>query len=193
MLFEKIQLEADEKILQTINKHWFVIMSHAVSISIVALAPLAGWITINILTQQVASTLPLDLTTYLAHFIFFYSFWLLVCWMTFVHAWTTQHLDIWVITTRRVIVIDQVSLFRRRIGSFRLEKLQDVNIEIHGILATFLGYGTIEAETASGGHDKEFKTTHLPHPRDIKAVILKAADELMETHIETQNLRNQLQ
>lgn len=193
MLFEKIQLEADEKIVQTIHKHWFVVFSHAVSIGLVAAAPLAGWIIISILTQQADSTLPVELATYTAYFVFFYSFWLLVCWMMFIHAWTTQHLDVWVITTRRVIVIDQVSLFRRRIGSFRLEKLQDVNIEIDGILATFLKYGTIEAETASGSHDAEFRTTHLPHPRNIKAIILKVADDLMETHIATQNKRNDLQ
>jgi|GEM_PF-860138 len=193
MLFEKIQLEEDEKILQTIHRHWFVVFSHAASISLVAAAPLAGWITISILTQKAASTLPVDLSAYTAYFVFFYSFWLLVCWMTFIHVWTTQFLDVWVLTTRRVIVIEQVSLFRRRLGSFRLEKLQDVNIEIDGILPTFLNYGTVEAETASGSHDAEFRTTHLPHPRDIKAIILKAADDLMEAHIATQNTRNDLQ
>ena len=193
MLFEKIQLEEGEKILRTVNKHWFVIVWHAITISVVAIAPLVGWVTLSMLAQQVESALAMDLSNHLAYFIYFYSFWLLVCWMTFILAWTTQHLDIWVVTTRRVIVIDQVSLFRRRIGSFRLEKLQDVNIEVDGIIATFLDYGTIEAETASGGHDKEFNTTHLPHPRDIKAVILKAADELMATHIATQHRRNELQ
>ena len=113
--------------------------------------------------------------------------------MTLAHMWVTHHLDIWVVTNRRIVVIDQVSLFRRKIGSFRLEKLQDVNIEINGIIATFLHYGTVEAETASNNSDAEFRTKHIPNPRDLKALILKAADDLMEEHTAVQTQRQELQ
>ncbi len=179
MLFEKIKLEEDEKIIKIINKHWFVVVSHALSIIIVALAPAIAWVIIGSLTQQVTTSIHINLSDYFIYFIFFYSLWLLINWMTFAHIWTTYHLDIWVITDRRVIVIDQISLFRRSIGSFRLEKLQDVNIEINGIIATFLNYGTVECETASGSHKAEFKTSNLPDPRAIKSIILEAADNRM--------------
>jgi len=193
MLFEKIQLESDEKIIKIIHKHWFVVFSNAVSIGIIALAPLVGWIIISSVMQQDGVTISIDLSLYSSYFFYFFTFWLLTNWMAFAHMWTTYHLDIWVVTNRRVIVIDQVSLFRRHIGSFRLEKLQDVNIEINGIIATFLSYGTVEAETASGSHAHEFRTESLPHPSDIKSAILKAADDLLAEHNATQARRNELQ
>jgi hypothetical protein len=180
MLFEKIKLESDEKIIKIVRKHWFIVFSQGISIAIGALAPLVGWVIISTTSEQSTLTIPIEVAAYSTYFIFFYTFWLLLSWMTFVHMWTLHHLDVWVVTTRRIIVIDQVSLFRRKIGSFRLEKLQDVNIEIDGIIATFLSYGTVEAETASGGHDKEFRTKYLPHPSELKSVILEAADVLMK-------------
>ena len=84
-------------------------------------------------------------------------------------------------TDRRIISIDQKSLFVRSIGSFRLERLQDMNIEIPGVLATMFNYGNIEAQTASGS-EEEFQVHGLPDPRGIKAIILKAADTRMRHH-----------
>jgi len=193
MLFEKIQLEEDEKIIKIAHKHWFILLARGISIAISALAPLLGLIVVVTLAQKYESAITIDFATYTAHFIYFYAFWLLLNWMALAHMWTMHYLDIWVVTNRRIIVIDQVSLFRRHIGSFRLERLQDVNIEINGIIATFMGYGIIEAETASNNHESEFRTRHMPHPRDLKATILKAADDLMDTHTDTQTKRNQLQ
>lgn len=177
MLFEKIQLESDEKIIKIVRKHWFIVLSHAISIGAVAVAPLLILVVVNSLQQETYLTSStIDFSQYLPHFFFFFSFWLLISWMTFAHIWTIFHLDVWVVTDRRVIVIDQVSLFKRHIGSFRLEKLQDVNIEVNGIIATFFNYGLVECETASSGRGKNFSTRSLPNPRELKSTILKAAD-----------------
>lgn len=179
MLFEKIQLEPDEKIVTIEHKHWFVIFSQAVSIAVTTVAPLLAWVLIGTLATQNTTTIQIDLSEYTSYFIYFYSIWLLINWMMLAHMWTTHHLDIWVVTNRRIIRIDQISLFRRQVGSFRLEKLQDVHIEVNGLIATFLDYGTVEAQTASGSHDDDFKTTYMPRPGVLKSIILTAADERM--------------
>jgi len=189
MLFEKIQLESDEKIIKIVRKHWFIAFSHGISVGIVAIAPLVGWVVAGSLMQENTAAFSIELSEYLPHFIFFYTFWLLMNWMTLAHIWTILHLDVWVVTDRRVIVIDQVSLFRRHIGSFRLEKLQDVNIEVNGIIATFLNYGVVECETASGSHTEEFRTMNLPRPRELKSTILEAADiRMKQTHVSPSDL-----
>ncbi|MFT5849422.1 MAG: hypothetical protein ACI9H6_000230 [Patiriisocius sp.] len=180
MLYEKIQLEENERIIETVHKHWFLFFSHGFGILVVSLIPLIAWIILSIVSQDSIGGITIDLSLYTSYFVFFYSFWLMINWMTLAHMWTTDHLDIWVITDRRLILIEQISLFKRQIGSFRLEKLQDVNIEVNGIVATFLGFGTVEAQTASGS-ETEFRTKHLPNPRELKSVILKAADERMNT------------
>jgi hypothetical protein len=92
--------------------------------------------------------------------------------------WTDHYLDIWVITSRRIININQVNLFRRQTASFQLERLQDITVEVSGIIETLLDFGTINAVTASGIHE-EFRARHLPKPQQIKSLILQAADTHM--------------
>ncbi len=190
MLFEKIQLESDEQIIKIVHKHWFIFFVKAVGVFFVTLMPLIAWIAISVFGHQYTETIEIDLSSYTIYFLYFYLFWILLNWMTLAHMWTTYYLDIWVVTNKRIIVINQESLFRRQIGSFRLERLQDININISGIIATFLNYGTIEAETASGGNSKEFKTSNMPKPRELKATILKASDSIMSEHSSIQTRRN---
>lgn len=178
MLFEKIKLEEDEKVLKVIHKHWFVLFMRTFSVIVTAVFPLIGWVILSTLLQTEQSPVAVDLSEYLTYFTFFYSAWLLFNWMVLAHMFTDHHLDLWVITDRRIISIDQKGLFRRHVGSFRLEKLQDVNIAIDGIVATFLNFGMVEAQTASGS-EEEFRSFNLPQPREIKAVILQAADGRM--------------
>lgn len=183
MLFEKIPLEADEKIIKVIRKHWWLIAVETVTVIIFVFLPLLAF---NFLTNYLANktglTLPVESFTqnYQLELWFVYLVWILALWVTLANFWTDYYLDLWAITNRRVILVDQRGFFRRFISSFRLERLQDMNIEVNGLIATLLDYGTIEAQTASPG-DEEFKSHHMPKPREIKAMIIRAADELTTT------------
>ncbi len=180
MLFEKIQLESDEKILTIVHKHWFVFALKVAGVLFLALLPVLAWLGISTFLQSATDVVQIDLSTYTPYFLFFYCVWLLGNWIVLALMYTDYYLDIWVITDRRIISIDQLGLFRRQIGSFRLEKLQDINIAIDGIIATFLNFGMVEAQTASGS-EEEFRSFNLPRPRELKSIILKAADERMKT------------
>lgn len=177
MLFEKIHLEEDEKIIKIVHKHWFILFTRSVGIILTGMLPIVTWFFISTSNSSL-EVMNLDLDKYISHFVFFYSLWLLLCWMSLAYIWTDYYLDIWAVTDRRIILIEQVTLFRRNIGSFRLEKLQDMNIEINGIIATLLHYGTVEAQTASAS-DEEFREDFIPHPRELKAIIMEAADKRM--------------
>jgi len=177
MIFEKIQLEANEEILSVIRRHWFYVFKQCVFIALLVFLPLLGLLSFLVFVPQSNSVGVL--ASYAPHIVFLYAFWLLINVMLLASIWTDYYLDIWCITNRRIIKIDQVSLFNRETGSFRLERMQDVNVEINGILATFLDYGTIHVQTASADLE-EFKATYLPRPQEIKSQILKAADDRME-------------
>ncbi len=179
MLFEKIHLEDDEKIIIIVRKHWFFLFSKSTAVILAAFAPIVAWFVITNYLGSSAITSALDLTAYTKHFFFLQTVWLLLSWISLAHIWTDYYLDLWAVTDRRIIAIDQVSLFRRQTGSFRLEKLQDMNIEINGIIPTMLHYGSIEAQTASGS-EEEFQARYIPKPRELKSVILRAADERMK-------------
>lgn len=177
MRFEKIELEEEEEVIAVIRRHWFYVFKQCFFIVVLLFLPLFG----ILLGLSIADETLLALAqAFVPHMLFLYALWLLILWMLLASIWTDHYLDIWTITNRRIIKVDQVSLFKRQIGSFRLERLQDINVEINGILATLLDYGTIHAETASGSTGEEFKATYLPRPQEVKALILKATDERMK-------------
>ena len=56
-----------------------------------------------------------------------------------------------------------------------------MNVQIDGIVATFLDFGSIDVQTAGHGDD-HFEAHNLPHPRELKSLILKATDDLIDTY-----------
>jgi len=175
MIFEKMNLEENEEILAIVRRHWFFLFTQALFACVMMLLPLLALLIATSLFADISKPFMQD---YFPHLLFLYAFWLLINWMILASVWTDHYLDIWVITDRRIININQVGLFRRQIGTFRLERLQDLNVEINGIIETLLDFGTIHAETASGSQE-EFKAEHLPHPRELKSLILQAAEKRM--------------
>lgn len=175
MLLEKIILEDDETVLAQTRRHWFVLFSKTISLFLAAFAPgILLFVVTNITQfQQVINTI----AAYGGQIIFIYAIWVLLIWMALFSVWTNYYLDIMTITNKRIVVVDQLGFFSRSTGSFRLERLQDINVDIHGIIATFLDFGTLEAQTASGS-EEEFRVHGLPHPRELRATILRAADGL---------------
>lgn len=176
MIFEKIQLEPDEKILRIVRKHWFKIFRQSFVMCVIVLVP--PIVLIGLLSVSYAFIEPLVIT-YLAYILFLYAFWTLICWMLFASIITNYYLNMWCITNKRVIKIDQVSLFNRQTGSFRLERLQDVTVGVKGIIATLLDFGTVHVETASE-NASEFESRYMPRPQEVKALILEAADAQMQ-------------
>lgn len=178
MLLEKIHLESDERILTQVRRHWFILVSQIATLALAALLPLPVMWFANRVAADYGDT-GINLSAYTPEILYLYGLWLLFLWIGLFSIWTNYYLDILTVTDRRAILINQKGLFRRNVTSFRLERLQDMNIEINGLLATLLDYGDVHAETA-GHAEEEFKATGLPKPRELKGLILRAADERME-------------
>lgn len=177
MLLELIKLDSDERVLKTIRRHWFVIASELFGLFILALIPLVVWIFLSVTVEDNAYITTVKLTSIEPYFIFMTAAWLLVLTMAGAAAWTHYYLDHWIVTNKRVMLIDQRGFFWRSISSFRLERLQELSVEINGLIPTLLNFGTIRAETA-GENNSEFVTSGMPDPRGIKAMIVEAADRL---------------
>lgn len=176
MIFEKITLEVDEEILRSVRRHWFYLVVTGLPLLFLAIAP---FIFVTLSLEFFYEFTLRVIGPFVFQSIFMYASWLLCIFMILTAVWTDYYLDIWCITNKRIIKIDQVALFRRKTGSFRLERMQDVNVEVNGILATLLDYGTVHVQTASADLE-EFKAIFLPNPQEIKSIILEAGDRLME-------------
>lgn len=106
--------------------------------------------------------------------LFLASVWTLLLWAKFFAIWTDYYLDVWIVTDRRIVNIDQKGLFHREVSTLRMERIQDVTLEIEGIIATVLGFGDVLVQTA--GETGEFVIKGVNNPEHIKRKILSHVD-----------------
>jgi len=177
-LAEQLKLDTDEIILRQVRKHWFILFAQTAGVILLAIVPIP-LVFVGLSSIEILPGLAIEVGELYAPAIFFLTAWFLVMWMSLFGIWTDYYLDNWVVTNRRVIAIDQQGFFRRKVASFRLERLQNVTIDIHGIIATFLNFGHITAETA--GNTEAFIIRGIPDPRGVKALIQEHADEVISS------------
>ena len=100
--------------------------------------------------------------------------WLLFVWLLFCKFWVDYYLDILVVTDKRIVDIEQIGFFNRRVSTVRLEKIQDITIAVRGILGSMLKFGEIRIQSA--GEAREFLMKDVPNPYHIKETVLKLSD-----------------
>ncbi len=91
--------------------------------------------------------------------------------------WMDYYLDMWIITNERIIDVEQRGLFNRHIAEIPLQHVQDVTIEVRGIIETFLKFGTIRIQTAG---EREFRIEFVPNLYEAKDLILKHTTALQK-------------
>ncbi len=183
MLFERIQLEPDEKLLKTVRKHWFIITVELVAAAFMLIIPFVLLLLWSVLPEEFFTYTNLNLSDHSAMITFFLAGWSILSLMTAFATWTHYYLDLWIITDRRIIVVDQIHFFNRSVSIFRLERLQDIEFSIKGLIPTFLNFGSLHAQTASN-NESNFSSRGLPDPRGLQALIQKAMDSrLRKLHI----------
>jgi hypothetical protein len=175
MLFEKLDLESDEEVLRVVRKHWFVIVSELIGVFVFALTPIILLFIGIELPKFLGATVNFHASEYTPAFTFIISGWLLLSTLSAFVIWTHYYLDLWVITDRRIIAVEQIGFFNRNVGIFRLERLQDIEFSVKGLVQTFFNFGTLSAQTA-GHNEANFKSAGMPNPDELQAIIQKAMD-----------------
>lgn len=165
---DELRIRPGERTLSTSRKHWILFLGEAAPAFIAAILPFlaAGFLAGSGLVH--ASIFDS------AAWVVFASLWLLGATMWLSTIWTNYILDMLIVTTRRVMYVQQHSLFHREVITLHLENEQNVTVETRGIFATLFGFGTLRIETA--GALTELATFEgLPDPNRIKEKILKQA------------------
>jgi len=165
-------LAPDEKIIVILRRHRLILAMSLIKVGLAALIPLvvalilAFWQPFLIAAQPGAA-----IFWYLASL-----FWLIVwCWGILV--WLDWYLDIWALTNRRLIDIEQEKFFHRQVLECSLDKVQNVTCKINGPLATFFKYGNVEIKTADQATLLVFE--QIPFPNQIQNAILQAHQEYL--------------
>ncbi len=160
----EFNLEKNEKIVLTVYKSKALFLLGTVAFVIIAVAP-AMLFRFFIDTNSIVGDAKLIVEL-------LYLLWLLLLWILYFFKWTVYMLDGWIITSDRLIDINQTRLFTRDVATLPLESIQDTKVEVTGILSELLGVGTITIQSA--GSAREFIMNSVPRPHDAKEKILRA-------------------
>ena len=174
MNYDALHLDAGEKVILEVRKHWIVFLGHASGLLLIAFLP---FIFFTFVTTFAPGLLVLTFPgNNAALFLFFYCLWLLALWLSFFVDWTKYYLDVWYVTEKRIIIVDQKYLFDREISNIRFDKVQDVSVDVNGFLPTFLDFGNIRVQTASEDNT-EFVMTVVRHPEEVRRIIFSQHNE----------------
>lgn len=156
--------EPGEEILRVIRRHWFNIFIQYIPI-----------ITCTLLLWFSAAYGP-ELFPSLAQdnqtvFWFFITLMGIFIWIFAALIFVDYYLDVWILTDRRVVNIEQKGLFMREISELYYQKIQDVTTEIHGLIPTLLNYGDVYVQTAA--EQSRFLFHKVPDPNSVKAQLME--------------------
>ena len=159
-------LDNGENIVKVVRRHWFVMLSFALSIFIMAVAPVLLYIFsiyIGLHFPEIAGSVQ----NWIA---FLYSIWLLILWTIFFIEWTDYYLDVLIITDKRVVNVEQKGFFHREVISFRYEQIQDITVETRGVIQTFFKFGLMQIQTA--GEKRCIIIKHANNPEEARRILV---------------------
>jgi uncharacterized membrane protein YdbT with pleckstrin-like domain len=170
-----IALDNDERIIFEVRRHWFVLLTQTLPLIVFIFLPviarialevtgLSNFISIGKHTEQLI-TIGVAL-------------WTLFIWVVFFVIWTSYYLDILILTNKRIIEIEQKALFSREISTFRLDRIQDITVDVNGIIPTFFNFGDIRIQTA--GEVPEIRVHSIPRPHHVREIISQEQDNAIE-------------
>ena len=166
-----VPLADNEHVVLELRRHWFIFFLETIFLVIFICLP---FVVLTFLTTNgVLETYP-AITVW---FKFATAAWFLFTWVAFFILWTNFYLDVWIITNKRIIDVEQYALFRREIIEFRIENIQDVSIHVNGFIPTMLGYGDILAETA--GEQRHCTIKDAPRPEKVKNLLSSLQADLV--------------
>jgi uncharacterized membrane protein YdbT with pleckstrin-like domain len=170
-------LEEGEMMLEKVRKHWIVYIEDVVSHTFGCFLFMVGASYLS--SKGVLSFIDQDSSAYLGMVLVMF---VIIFWISFFYAWTKEYFDVWYITDRHIIAVNQKQMFEREEAFMELNRIQDVLFDKNGFLATWLGYGKLRIQTA--GIEQEFVIENVS---EVEAV----AHRIMEMRDRAQNERSE--
>jgi hypothetical protein len=171
---EEFELEPGERVTLSVRKHWVVFALELIPYLVFAILPLFIPLILTFLTslEPAGASLFAQAPSFAGPWArLALGLWWLAVWVGAFNVFTRYFLDVWVITTERIVDIHQLGFFRRQVSSFLLAHIQDVTTDVNGILPTLFGFGTIHVETA--GHEERFLMSGIRDPQGLRDLIMR--------------------
>jgi len=159
----------NEKIVHVLHRHpltiFWLLLGYILLIGIV---PFLLWYLPNYKIELIQDPIIMPL------FVLGSSAFFLFTWMFLFQNFMDYYLDVWIVTNKRILNIEQTGLFSRTVSELRLYRVQDVTSSVSGFIETMFDYGHVEIQTA--GEKSRFVFEQIPHPTLISKSILELAE-----------------
>jgi len=116
------------------------------------------------------------------------SAYYLFIWLFFFFSFVDYYLDVWIVTNRRIIDIQQRGFFSRVISEQKLFRVQDVTSEVHGFLPTIFKYGDVHIQTA--GAKQRFLFHEVPDPNGVRDAIIRLVEHNKKKMVQEAKIEN---
>lgn len=146
-----------EKLLTFLRPHILYLFSHILLFIVQLSIP---FIVYYFIAQTSAQLFQGEIFTII--FILLFTLYLLVIYLMFYNNFIDYHLDIWIVTNKRIISIVQNNIFNRTIKEYPIDRIQDVAANQKGLLQTFFQFGDVTIQTA--GEDDPVIFDNVPNP-----------------------------
>ncbi|MBI5816817.1 MAG: PH domain-containing protein [Candidatus Yonathbacteria bacterium] len=170
-----IALDNDETIILEVRKHWFIFMAQSLPLIFLIFFPFIVKIILSVTGLSDIVVFGKHAQTFIT---IITTMWVWFIWVAFFILWTDYYLDILILTNKRIIEIEQKALFVREISTFRLDRIQDITVEVSGVIPTFFSFGDIHIQTA--GEVPEISVKSIPDPHKVREIVSRAQDEAID-------------
>lgn len=171
-----------EEILLVAHRHWF-------NVAIQFIATFLVFISIGFSYLFLPTLFPAILGEYFAIFNFLISLALMLVWVFSFLIWIDYYFDVWIVTDRRIINVEQKGLFSRAVSELEHIRVQDVTTDVKGFFPTLLNYGDVFIQSAA--EKERFQFECVPNPYAIKDLVMKLQKE--QARQETDELGEMIQ
>lgn len=164
---------ADEQILLVKRRHWIVLLGFAVTTGLLILLPVFVYFFLPLVIA-----IP-DTEIFYKLFLFITSLYYLCLSVMSFFMIIDYYLDVWIITSQRIISIEQRGLFNRIVIEVRYSQIQDITSTVSGLIATYFQFGNIRIQTAA--EQERMVLRQITHPIETRRIISDAYHKEMKS------------
>ena len=165
-------LKPGERTICLIRKHWSAYVINLVLAVSVSLGIVAA-LTILLLDSGTFSTSTAQSVTTITSAALLSSLFLML------YGFVDQYLDVLIITSERILVVNQNGLFQREAEEIHLHDLIGVRSTTNGVLAHYLRYGRLIIK--NGEDNREIVVNDIPRVSDVSKLILELHTQYLES------------
>lgn len=166
-----------ESLVALLRRHWIDTLSLVTAFIVILLLPFIAFFGVrfaqpDFFEDQARATF----------FVLGLSLFFLYAWLFLFQSFIDYYLDVWIVTNRRILNIEQHGLFSRTVSELRLHRVQDVTAEVKGFIRSMFDYGNVYIQTA--GEKERFVFEDVPRPNHVSKMIIDLAEADRKNHLE---------